>query len=96
LSESSKKRPFQRYHAAQSLGLVIVFALLGVSVAIATSILQVIPLIGALVGFIVLCLSPIAYLMAVVALIYYGIQAYQGKRFAIPGLTSFMQDQGWL
>ena len=30
------------------------------------------------------------------ALAYYGYQAYQGKRFAIPGLTSFLQDQNWI
>jgi uncharacterized membrane protein len=48
------------------------------------------------VGFLVLCLSPIAYFMAVIALLYYGYQAYQGKRFAIPGLTGFLRDQGWI
>jgi len=96
LSESSKKRPFQRYHAVQSLGLAVAFILLGVLVGVGTAILQVIPLIGWLVGFVVLCLSPIAYLMAVVAMLYYGYQAYQGKRFAIPGLSSFMREQGWL
>jgi hypothetical protein len=34
--------------------------------------------------------------MAWFALVYYGYQAYQGKRFAIPGLTSFLRDQGWV
>lgn len=96
LSESSKKRPFQRYHAVQSLALAVVFIAFAAAVGIGTAILQVIPLVGILVGFIVVCLSPIAFFMAAIALIYYGAQAYQGKRFGVPGLTSFLQDQGWL
>ncbi|MEZ4868120.1 MAG: hypothetical protein R3C14_42730 [Caldilineaceae bacterium] len=96
LSESSKLRPFQRYHAVQSLALTCVFIALGIMVSIGAAIMQVIPLVGVLVGILALCLSPIAYMMGVVALLYYGYQAYQGKRFAIPGLTSFLRDQGWL
>ncbi len=96
LSESSKTRPFQRYHAVQSLALTAVAVLLGVSISIGTAILQILPVIGFLVGILVFCLSPILYLMYVVALCYYGYQSYQGKRFAIPGLTSFLRDQRWL
>jgi uncharacterized membrane protein len=96
LSESSKNRPFQRYHAVQSLALVLTLIGVSLGVIIGAAILQIIPVIGWLVGFLVLCLSPIAYLMGVIALLYYGYQAYQGKRFAIPGLTSFLHDQGWL
>lgn len=96
LSESSKQRPFQRYHAVQSLALTIVFVGLGIAAAIGTAILQIVPVIGWLIGLAMVCLTPIGYLMAVAALLYYGYQAYQGKRFAIPGLTSFLHDQGWL
>ena len=96
LSESGKKRPFQRYHAVQSLGLITVFSVLGISVTIGVALVQIIPVIGMLVALLVICLSPIAIAMALTALAYYGYQAYQGKRFAIPGLTSFLQDQGWL
>jgi len=96
LSESSKKRPFQRYHAVQSLALSLLFFALGAAIGIGTAIIQVVPLVGALVGLLVLCLSPILWFMAVIALLYYGYQAYQGKRFAIPGLTSILRDQGWL
>lgn len=96
LSESSKKRPFQRYHAVQSVALTILFGLVGMLVAVSTAILQVIPVIGWLIGIVILCLSPIAWVMGLVAMLYYGYQAYQGKRFAIPGLTSFLRDQGWL
>ena len=96
LSESSKKRPFQRYHAVQSLALYLLFIALAGAVAIGTALLQVIPVVGFLVGFAVLCLSPIAFFMGVIALVYYGAQAYQGKRFSIPGLTSTLRDQGWI
>jgi len=95
-SESAKKRPFQRYHAVQSLALSILFVLLLGVMSIGGSILFIIPLIGWIVGGLLLCLTPIAALMAVVAGLYYGFQAYQGKRFAIPGLTGILQDQGWI
>jgi uncharacterized membrane protein len=95
-SESSKKRPFQRYHAVHSLALtVIIMLVLGV-MSIGGGILFVIPIIGWLIGGLLLCLVPIAGLMAIVATLYYGLQAYQGKRFAIPGLTSILQEQGWV
>lgn len=96
LSESSKKRPFQRYHAVQSLALMLSFIALAAAVGIGATLFQIVPVIGWLIGMVVLCLTPIAYLMGVVALLYYGYQAYQGKRFAIPGLTSFLRDQGWI
>ncbi len=95
-SESSKKRPFQRYHAVQSLALsILIILVLGV-MSIGGSILFVVPVIGWIVGGLLLCMTPIVALMAVVAALYYGFQAYQGKRFAIPGLTSLLQDQGWV
>ena len=96
LSESSKKRPFQRYHAVQSLALSLLFFALAAAATIGTGIIQVVPLIGQLVAVLMFCLMPIAWFMAVIALLYYGYQAFQGKRFAIPGLTTMLRDQGWL
>jgi uncharacterized membrane protein len=96
LSESSKRRPFQRYHAVQSLALSLLFLAVAAAAIIGTGIIQVVPLIGQLVGLLMFCLMPIGWFMAVIALLYYGYQAYQGKRFAIPGLTSMLRDQGWL
>lgn len=96
MSESSKKRPFQRFHAVQSLALVSLFVLMSLLVTIGTAIVSIIPVVGWLIGLTVLCLSPIAVLMGYFAVGYYGFQAYQGKRFGIPGLTSFLKDQGWL
>jgi uncharacterized membrane protein len=96
LSESSKKRPYQRFHAVQSLALVAVLTVLAIFVAVGTAVISIVPVIGWAVALLVGCLSPIAVLMAWFALVYYGYQAYQGKRFAIPGLTSFLRDQGWV
>lgn len=96
LSESSNRRPFQRYHAVQSLAFAVVFWSLMVMVGVGTAILQIIPIIGALIGVMVFCLSPLAWFTSVLLLLYYGLQAYQGRRFAIPGLSSFLRDQGWL
>jgi uncharacterized membrane protein len=95
-SESSARRPFQRYHAVQSLGFSGAMILAAIAVSIVTGILQVIPVVGLLVGALMFCLTPILFLMAVVASIYYGMQAYQGKRFAVPVVTNFLVNQGWL
>jgi uncharacterized membrane protein len=96
LSESSNKRPFQRYHAVQSLAFAVVFWSLMVMVGVGTAVLQIIPLVGVLVGIMTFCLTPIAWFASTLLLLYYGLQAYKGRRFAIPGLSSFLQDQGWL
>jgi uncharacterized membrane protein len=96
ISESSKHRPFQRYHAVQSLALAVVFAVVGFGLGIGSTILWWVPIIGWVVGLLTACLIPIVWAMGVIAMLYYGYQSYQGKRFAIPGLTSFLRDQGWL
>jgi uncharacterized membrane protein len=96
LSESSNKRPFQRYHAVQSLAFTALFWSLMVMVGVGTAIMQVIPLVGMLIGLMVFCMTPIAWFASVLLLLYYGLQAYKGRRFAIPGLTSFLRDQNWL
>lgn len=96
LSESSAKRPFQRFHAVQSLGLSAAMILVGIALGLVSAILGVIPVINIIVGIALVCLTPILFLMALVAVVYYGVQAYQGKRFVIPGVTSFLINQGWL
>jgi uncharacterized membrane protein len=96
LSESSKKRPFQRYHAVQSLAFSVVFWALLVLAGIGTAVIQVVPLIGFLIGLMMACVVPLAWFAQAILLLYYGFQAYKGRRFAIPGLTSFLRDQNWL
>ncbi len=97
LSASSKKRPFQRFHAIQSLALSSTFIVFVLLVFVSVAIVAVVPFLGLLVSFLVLtCFMPLLVLMGFLALAYYGYQAYQGKRFSIPGLTSFLQDQNWI
>ena len=96
LSASSKKRPFQRFHAIQSLALFLTFILFGLLMGVGSTILALVPIIGWLFVIVFFCFSPLLALMGLLALAYYGYQAYQGKRFAIPGLTSFLQDQDWI
>lgn len=100
LSESSKKRPFQRYHAVQSLAFTLVFWAIFMLASIVVGVFQLIPVIGWLLGWLVglvfFCLTPMYFVAGIGLLFYYGLQAYKGRRFAIPGLTSFLKDQGWL
>jgi uncharacterized membrane protein len=96
LSESSKKRPFQRYHAVQSLAFTIAFWGLFVLASIGTAIVSVVPVIGWLIALMMACIMPLAWFVQAILLVYYGFQAYKGSRFSIPGLTSFLRDQNWL
>lgn len=96
LSESSKKRPFQRYHAMQSLAFTVLFWSLIILTTFGLVIIQIIPFIGQLIAFMFGCLMPFIWFAQALLLIYYGFQAYKGRRFAIPGLTSFLRDQNWL
>ena len=96
VSESSKKRPFQRYHAVQSLAFAVVFWGLLVLAGVGTAVIQIVPLIGFLIGLMMACIFPLAWFAYAGLLLYYGLQGYKGRRFAIPGLTSFLRDQNWL
>lgn len=92
LSESGQRQPFQRFHAVQGLGLAAGLTALGVGVGLVTTVLGFIPVIGFLVGLVVLCLSPIGFAMSALAHVYYGYQAYKGKRFSIPVVSTFMKN----
>ena len=91
LSEASKKRPFQRFHAIQALALGIVISALELVLAVLSG-------IAASTFILLLCLCLIIPAMIVLWLLplYYAILAYNGKRFRIPGLTQFLEDQKWV
>lgn len=76
--ESMKGRPFQRYHAMQSLPFGIVQIVLA--------------FISPFTLFIGCCVSIGLFIVQ----LYYAYQAYQGKYFEVPVVTSFMRQQGWL
>ena len=91
ISETSKRRPFQRYHAIQSIAVAVVIYGLELALVMSASV--------AVASFILwLCLCFLIPAMIVLWLLplYYAILAYNGKRFRIPGLTQFLQDQRWL
>ncbi len=90
LGEGGKTRPFQRYHAIQSLGLAAVSLIYEILFSLCYCVLT------AVTGGILGC---ILWLFAFVPLIpglYYAYEAYQGKMFEIPMLTQFMRQQKWL
>lgn len=91
LSEASKRRPFQRFHAVQALALGVVITALELVLAVLSG-------IAASTFILLLCLCLIIPAMVVLWLLplYYAILAYNGKRFRIPGLTQFLEDQKWV
>ena len=91
VSETSKQRPFQRYHAIQSLGVSAVIGLLELGLTVLASAAGL-----SVIGLLCLCFIFPAMIMLWLLPLYYAIVAYNGKRFKIPGLTQFLQDQRWL
>ena len=93
LVTEGKERPFQRYHAIQSLGVTVFWIVAAVVLGILFT------CIGAATGGIALLLAPcftIIWLVPVVLHIYWAILAYQGQLFDIPALSDFMRKQNWL
>jgi uncharacterized membrane protein len=97
VSESNRERPFQRYHAVQSLGLDVAIAVVyvffacfyGIIVAIASAIAD-------FLGTVLSCLATPLWLIPAAVLFWCAYRAYQGEKFEIPVLTEFMRGQGWL
>jgi len=86
LVENMRARPFQRYHAIQSLAANVV---LWVVIAILACIL------GAVTFFVAGCGGLLPLLLWLVT--FYGAYlAYQGQYFEIPVITDFIRNQGWL
>jgi len=90
VSEEMKNRPFQRYHAIQSLGLWVASLIYSVVACIVYLMLTTITL-----GILGVCLW-IIFLLPIVPVILYGIKAYQGEWVVIPVVTDFIKKQGWL
>ena len=97
LSERGKTRAFQRYHAIQSLGVLVVAVIFDVVVSICGCLgSTVLAAVTAGLGTVLYACVPLVGLVPWAVSIYYGIQAYQGKYVEIPYLTKFMTQQGWL
>lgn len=94
LVEKYRHRPFLRYHAVQSLSLTLALAAALVALALGTVVVQVVPLIGALIGLAVFCLMPVIGLAALLMYLFYALDAFKGRWSTIPLLTDFLRDQG--
>ena len=91
ISETSKRRPFQRYHAIQSIAVAVVIYGLELALVMAASVS-----VASFILWLCLCFLIPAMIVLWLLPLYYAILAYNGKRFRIPGLTQFLQDQRWL
>jgi hypothetical protein len=92
LSENTKNRSYQRYHAVTGLlfyAAAVVYELLAGTVF---GILMTVPLVNLATC---LCLWVIFFVPHAIAL-YYAFKAYGGKRIDLPYLTAFGRRQGWL
>jgi uncharacterized membrane protein len=96
--EENKARPFQRYHAIQSLGLMAAFVVYGILLGLVQCVLgMALEAIGiGIIGTAVSCLFSLLSFVPLAVALYYAYQAYSGKMFEIPVLTQFMRQQNWL
>ena len=80
LLEDKKNRPYLKRHTMQALAV-------GVAFTVILIVLSFIPLIQ--------CVSPLVALAMLALMIYWGVQAYNGKTVTIPVITDFVKNQGW-
>jgi len=90
LSETGRARPFQRYHAVQSLGFLAAAVLYEVAATIVYLVLTAVS--AGCLG----CILWVLFFLPIIPAVYYAWEAYQGKMFEIPVVTPFMKDQRWL
>jgi uncharacterized membrane protein len=90
LAEESKERPFQKYHAIQSLGFLVVAVIYDVLAAIVFCGLT------AVTSGCLACVLWLLFVLPAIPAFYYAYQAYQGLYFKIPFLTDFLVDNKWL
>ncbi|HNT05847.1 MAG TPA: DUF4870 domain-containing protein [Anaerolineae bacterium] len=90
LSDESKARPFQKFHAIQSLGFLVAGVIYEVLAAIVYILLSIISTLC------LACVLWVLFLVPVVPALYYAWQAYKGLYFKIPFLTEFMVNSKWL
>ncbi len=86
LVEEMKARPFQKYHAVQSLAANIVLWI--VIVVLGCILAAISAFVGGLCGLGALLLWFIT--------LYWAYEAYQGKYLEIKWLTEFLKKQNWL
>jgi uncharacterized membrane protein len=91
VSEDMKARPYQRYHALQSLGLFVASLLYSILACVLFFACTVVT-----AGIATLC-AWIVFFVPLIPAVYYAYLAYTaGTYFEIPVITQFMVQQGWL
>jgi uncharacterized membrane protein len=90
LAEESKARPFQRFHAIQSLGFLVAEVIYETLAAIVYCGLS------AVTGGCLACVLWLIFLLPAIPALYYAYRAYQGLYFEIPLLTDFLVQNKWL
>ena len=89
VADDTKQSKFLKYHATQSLMLLVATILFYIAAGILYVLLTaIIPLLG--------CVAWIPFLAPAAAMIYCGVQAFRGILVEMPYLTEFGQKQGWL
>jgi uncharacterized membrane protein len=97
ISESNKKRPYQRYHAVQGLGFIVAAVVLYMAFGCLYLIVSIIgSAIADALGTIITCLAIPIWFIPVALALWFAYRAYQGEQFEIPFVTEFMKGQGWL
>jgi uncharacterized membrane protein len=84
-----KRDGFVRFHAAQSIGLSVVFIVAGVLLGIVTSVLAIVPILGWLLG---LVLSLGFSLLGLAVWLWLMFQAWQGERWRAPVIGEKVQE----
>lgn len=79
-----KKSSFVRFHAAQSIGIFVVFFTLGVVLSVVSAVLGAIPIIGIIAGIGFFLLSLVLGLGGLVLWLFLMYQAFQGKEWEFP------------
>ncbi len=88
-TDESKRSPFIKNHAVQSLALMVAAVVYEILAAI----------VYAIASAVVPCLSCglwVLFLLPLVPLVYYGLKAFQGQQVEIPYLTQFLRNNRWL
>ncbi len=96
LVDTMKARPYQRYHAIQSIGLFVAELAFYVLACILTTVCGGILAATIVLAPLAICMS-LLFFLPLIPNIYYTYVAYaKPSYFEIPYLTKFMQQQGWL
>ena len=89
VADDTKASAFLKYHATQSLILLVATIMFYLAAGIVYVVLTaIIPLLG--------CIAWIPFLAPTGVLLYCGIQAFRGVLVELPYLTDFSKQQGWL